>query len=98
MILKRHSLTLQNALIHSTLRYAQDVGCWTTFLTMSLSIPVTAPMGALDRLCHEASSDPSTLVVAIDASVIPPRNMQAVAVAHFWRLGEQVSSSKAPAG
>ena len=53
---------------------------------------------ALDRLCHEASSDPSTLVVATDASVIPPRNMQAVSVAHFWRLGEQVSSSKAPAG
>ena len=69
---------------------------------MSLSIPVTAPMGALanslDRLCHEASSDPSTLVVATDASVIPPRNMQAVSVAHFWRLGEQVSLSKAPAG
>ena len=53
---------------------------------------------ALDQLCHEASSDPSTLVVATDASVIPPRNMQAVSVAHFWRLGEQVSSSKAPAG
>ena len=42
------------------------------------------------------SSDPSTLVVATNASVIPPRNMQAVSVAHFWRLGEQVSSSKAP--
>jgi len=53
---------------------------------------------ALDRLCHEASSDPSTLVVATDASVIPSRNMQAVLVAHFWRLGEQMSSSKAPTG
>ena len=53
---------------------------------------------ALDQLCYEVSSDPSTLVVATDASVIPPRNMQAVSVAHFWRLGEQVSSSKAPAG
>ena len=53
---------------------------------------------ALDRLCHEASSDPLTLVVATDASVISPRNMQAVSVAHFWRLGGQVSSSKAPAG
>ena len=53
---------------------------------------------ALDRLCQEAFSDPSTLVVATDASVIPPRNMQAVSVAHFWRLGEQVSSSKAPTG
>jgi len=53
---------------------------------------------ALDRLCYEVSSDPSTLVVATDASVIPPRNMQAVSVAHFWRLGEQVLSSKAPAG
>ena len=52
----------------------------------------------LDRLCHEVSSNPSTLVVATDASVIPPRNMQAVSVAHFWRLGEQVSSSKALAG
>ena len=52
----------------------------------------------LDHLCHEASSDLSTLVVATDASVIPPRNMQAVSVAYFWRLGEQVSSSKAPAG
>ena len=38
---------------------------------------------ALDQLCHEASSDPSILVVATDASVIPPRNMQAVSVAHF---------------
>ena len=46
-MLKRHFLILQNALIHSTLRHAQDVGCWTTFLTMSLSIPMTAPMGAL---------------------------------------------------
>jgi len=53
---------------------------------------------ALDRLCHEASSDPSTLVVATDASVISPRNMQAVSVVHFWRLGAQVSSFKAPAG
>jgi len=53
---------------------------------------------ALDRLCHEASSDPSTLVVTTDASVIPPRNMQAVSVAHFWRLEEQVLSFKAPTG
>ena len=53
---------------------------------------------ALDRLCYEASSNPLTLVVATDASVIPPRNMQAVSVAYFWRLGEQVLSSKAPAG
>jgi len=45
-----------------------------------------------------ASSDLSTLVVATDASVIPPRNMQAVSVAHFWRLGEQMSLSKALAG
>ena len=43
---------------------------------------------ALDRLCHEASSDPLTLVVVTDASVISPRNIQAVSVAHFWRLGE----------
>jgi len=53
---------------------------------------------ALDRLCHEASSDSSTLVVATNASVIPPRNMQAVSVAYFWRLGEQVLLSKAPTG
>jgi len=53
---------------------------------------------ALDRLCHEASSDPSTLVVATDTSVIPSRNIQAVSVAHFWKLGEQVLSSKALAG
>ena len=52
---------------------------------------------ALDRLCHEVFSNPSTLVVATDAGVIPPRNMQAVSVAHFWKLGEQVSLSKAPA-
>jgi len=45
-----------------------------------------------------AFSDLSTLVVATDASVIPPRNMQAVSVAYFWRLEEQVSSSKMPAG
>ena len=53
---------------------------------------------ALDCLCHEASFNLLTLVVATDASVISPRNMQAVSVAHFWRLGEQVSSSKASAG
>jgi len=53
---------------------------------------------ALDRLCYKTSSNPSTLVVATDVSVIPPRNMQAVSVAYFWRLGEQMSSSKAPAG
>jgi len=52
----------------------------------------------LDRLCHEASADPSTLIVATDASVIPPRNMQAISVAHFWRLGEQVLLSKVLAG
>ena len=38
-----------------------------------------------------------TLVVVTDASAIPPRNMQAISAAHFWRLGHQVSSSKAPA-
>jgi len=53
---------------------------------------------ALDQLCHKAFSDLSILVVATDASVIPPRNMQAVSVAYFWRLGEQVLSSKVPAG
>ena len=89
MILKCHFLILQNTLIHSTLRYAQDIGCWTTFLTMSLSFPVTTPMGTLASFsstlltCHETSSDPSTLVVTTDASVISPRNMQAVLVAHF---------------
>ena len=57
----------------------------------------TSHLRALDQLHHEASSDPSTLVVVTDASVIPPRNMQAVSAAHFWRLGVQVSSSKAPA-
>jgi len=45
---------------------------------------------ALDCLCHEASSDPSTLVVATNASVIPPRNMQAVSVAHFWSLDAEL--------
>ena len=30
--------------------------------------------------------------------VLYPRNMQAVSAAHFWRLGQQVSSSQAPAG
>ena len=53
---------------------------------------------SLGCLCLEASSFPSTLVVVTDASAIPPRNMQAISVAHFWRLGHQVSSSKAPAG
>jgi len=42
----------------------------------------------LDYLYYEASSNPSTLVVATDASVIPPRNIQVVSVAHFWKLGE----------
>ena len=53
---------------------------------------------SLDHLCLEASSSFSTLVVVTDASAIPPRNMQAISAAHFWRLGHQVSSSKAPAG
>ena len=53
---------------------------------------------SLDCLCLEASSSSSTLVVVTDASAIPPRNMQAISAAHFWRLGHQVSSSKAPAG
>jgi len=53
---------------------------------------------SLDHLCLEASSSSSTLVVVTDASAIPPRNMQAVSVVHFWRLGYQMLSSKAPAG
>ena len=53
---------------------------------------------ALDHLCQRASTDPSTLVVVTDASVIPLRNMQTISATHFWRLGKQVSSSKAPAG
>ena len=53
---------------------------------------------ALDHLCQWTSTDPSTLVVITDASVIPPRNMQAVSAVYFLRLGEQVSSSKAPTG
>ena len=43
----------------------------------------TSYLRALDRLHHEASFDPSTLVVVTDASVISPRNMQAVSAAHF---------------
>ena len=53
---------------------------------------------SLDHLCLEASSSSSTLVVVTDASVIPSRCMQAVSAAHLWKLGHQVSSSKAPAG
>ena len=53
---------------------------------------------SLDRLCLEASSSSSTLVVVTDASVIPSRHMQAVSTAHIWNLDQQVSSSKAPAG
>jgi len=36
-------------------------------------------------------------VVVTDASVIPSRCMQAVFAVHIWNLGQQVSSSKAPA-
>ena len=50
---------------------------------------------SLDCLCLEASSSFSTLVIITDASAILPRNMQAISTAHFWRLGYQVSSSKA---
>ena len=53
---------------------------------------------SLDRLCLEASFSSSTLVVVTDASVTPSRHMQAVSAAHIWNLGQQVSSSKAPAG
>ena len=38
---------------------------------------------SLDRLCLEASSSPSTLVVVTDASVIPSRCMQAVSAMHL---------------
>ena len=38
---------------------------------------------SLDRLCLEASSSPSTLVVVTDASVIPSRHMQAVPTAYI---------------
>ena len=37
-------------------------------------------------------------MVVTDASVIPSRCMQAVSAAHIWNLGQQMSSSKAPAG
>ena len=37
-------------------------------------------------------------MVVTDASVIPSKCMQAVSAAHLWNLGQQVSSSKAPAG
>ena len=53
---------------------------------------------SFDRLCLEASSSSSTLVVVTDASVIPSRRMQAVSAAHIWNLGQQVLSFKAPAG
>ena len=53
---------------------------------------------SLDYLCLKAFSSPSTFVVVTDASVIPSRHMQAVSATHIWNLGQQVSSSKAPAG
>jgi len=59
---------------------------------------IKAHFQALDCLHHEASTDPSTLIIVTDLSVISPRNMQAVSAAHFWRLGEQMLSSKAPVG
>jgi len=36
---------------------------------------IKAHFQVLDHLCHKASTDPSTLVVVTDASVIPSRNM-----------------------
>ena len=53
---------------------------------------------SLDHLCLEASSSPSTLVVATDTSVIPSRCMQAISAVHIWNLGQQVTFSKALAG
>ena len=53
---------------------------------------------SLDCLCLEASFFPSTFVVVTDISVIPSRRMQAVFAVHLWNLGQQVLSSKAPAG
>ena len=40
----------------------------------------------------------TALVVVTDTSVIPSRCMQAVSAAYIWNLGQQVLSSKAPAG
>jgi Endonuclease/Exonuclease/phosphatase family./Reverse transcriptase (RNA-dependent DNA polymerase). len=57
-----------------------------------------AHLASLDNICQEASSDSTTLIVVTDASAIPPRNMQAVSAAHLWLSGQQVASSKAPAG
>ena len=57
-----------------------------------------AHLESLDCLCLETSSFSSTLVVVTDASAIPPRSIQAVSAAHFWRLGYQMLSSKASAG
>ena len=53
---------------------------------------------SLDHLCLKASSSSSTLIVVTNTSVIPSRHMQAVFAVHIWNLGQQVSSSKAPAG
>ena len=53
---------------------------------------------SLDRLCLEASSSSSTLVVVTDASIIPSRHIQAVSATYLWNLDQQVSSSKALAG
>jgi len=43
---------------------------------------------ALNCLCQQASTDSSILVVITDASVIPPRSIQAISATHFWRLGQ----------
>ena len=56
------------------------------------------PLGYWSLFCLKASSSSSILVVVTDASVIPSRRMQAVSAVHIWNLGQQVSSSKAPAG
>jgi len=45
----------------------------------------------LDRMCQEALN-------IMDASLIPDRNLQTVFSAYSWRSGQQVSSSRAPAG
>jgi len=57
-----------------------------------------AHLKSLDYLCLKASSSSSTLVVVTDASAISLRNMQAISVAQFWRLGYQMSSFRALAG
>ena len=97
------NLTEHFDLLHSEAylrcRLLDNFSDWVSFYSCdhSKGSTIKAHFQVLDCLRHEAFTDPFMLVIT-DTNVITPRNMQAMSATHFWRLGQQVLSSKVSAG